>query len=136
MATEKTCKAYLIKENGHEKVRKTHAVVKKHLPRIAQHFYSSNPNRKQALHQLSEIKTLAGEVELLAPACDHGDLRQTTRNILGTTEAARYKLRVTTAFPTSMMEAGPLFTSSNCLVKPASSMPVTTRHNLKRLPDY
>lgn len=76
MATEKTCKAYLTEENGHQKVRKTHAVVRKHLPRIAQHFYSSNPNRKQALNQLSEIKMLAGEVELLAPACDHGDLRQ------------------------------------------------------------
>lgn len=76
MATEKTCKAYLTIENGHDMVRKTHACIKKHLPRIAQQFYSTNSNRNQALYQLSEIKRLSHEIELLAPACDDEDVRR------------------------------------------------------------
>lgn len=76
MAAEKACKAHLTIKNGHDKVRKSHAYVKRNLPIIAMHFYAViNPNRKQALRQLQEIKHLAGEIEVLAPACDGDDRR-------------------------------------------------------------
>jgi hypothetical protein len=76
MAAEKACKAHLTIKNGHDKVRKSHAYVAKNLHLIAKQFYAMNPNRKQALSQVSEIKRLAHEIEVLAPACDDGDVRR------------------------------------------------------------
>lgn len=77
MAAEKTCKAYLTMANGHEKVRKTHAYVARNLPIIARRFYSLlNDNNRISRWEISEIKRLAREIEALAPACDHGDVRE------------------------------------------------------------
>lgn len=77
MAAEKACKAYLTVKNGHNNVRKSHAYVARNLPIIARQFYAViNPDRKQARRQVSEIKQLAHEIEVLAPACDDGDVRR------------------------------------------------------------
>ncbi len=74
MAAEKVCKAYLTTNNGHGNVRKTHAYVAKQLPLIASTFYSSGGNRI-AVWEVSEIKRLAHEIQVLAPACDDGNVR-------------------------------------------------------------
>lgn len=74
MAAEKVCKAYLTASNGHSNVRKSHAYVAKNLPLIARVVYSSVGNR-MAAWEISQIKDLAHEIQLLAPACDDGDVR-------------------------------------------------------------
>ena len=77
MAAEKTCKACLTSTNGHENVRKSHAYVARVLPIIARHFYAViNDDNRIKQWELSEIRRLAREIELLAPACDDGDLRK------------------------------------------------------------
>lgn len=77
MAAEKACKAHLAMANGHENVRKTHAYVARNLPIIARHFYAlSNNNNQLAQWEISEIRRLAHEIEVLAPACDGGDVRE------------------------------------------------------------
>ena len=77
MAAEKTCKAHLTRVNGHDKVRKSHAYVARNLPIIARHFYAViNDDNRIARWEISEIRRLAREIELLAPACDDGDLRK------------------------------------------------------------
>jgi hypothetical protein len=76
MAAEKACKAYLTRANGHDNVRRSHAVVKRNLPIIARQFYSANPNRDQARMQVAAINRLAKQIEVLAPACDDGDVRR------------------------------------------------------------
>jgi hypothetical protein len=77
MAAEKACKAHLTIENGHENVRKTHAYVACNLPIIARHFYAViNDNNQIARWEISQIRRLAREIELLAPACDDGNLRE------------------------------------------------------------
>ncbi len=74
MAAEKTCKAYLTSTNGHEQVRKTHAYVAHVLPIVARHFYAlKNDGNPMTAWELSEVRTVAREIELLAPACDDGD---------------------------------------------------------------
>jgi hypothetical protein len=71
MAAEKVCKAHLTPANGHENVRKTHAYIEKNLPIIARLFYSSaNDDNPMARWETQEIKRLAGEIQVLAPACD------------------------------------------------------------------
>ncbi len=76
MAAEKVCKAHLTTAQGHENVRKRHDYVAKHLPAIARHFYSVINNNKIAEWEISKIKHFAKEIEVLAPACDDGDLRE------------------------------------------------------------
>jgi hypothetical protein len=77
MAAEKICKAYLTTSNGHEKVRKTHAYPERNLPTIARYFYPvANKNSKISAWEIEEIRKIAREVELLAPACDDGGTRQ------------------------------------------------------------
>ena len=76
MAAEKTCKAHLTSANGHDSVRKTHAYVQTVLPTIARHFYSTNEESKLQGWQLEQIKRLAREIEVIAPACDAGDVRE------------------------------------------------------------
>jgi hypothetical protein len=77
MASEKACKAYLVRENGHENVRKSHAYIAKTLPIIARHFYSSSKDSNEIKRwEIAEIRKLAREIELLAPACDDGDVRR------------------------------------------------------------
>ncbi|ETR67849.1 MAG: hypothetical protein OMM_04915 [Candidatus Magnetoglobus multicellularis str. Araruama] len=77
MAAEKMCKAYLTVANGHENVKKIHAYVARNLPIIARQFYSvKNDNNEISRWEISEIKRLSREIEILAPACDHGDLRK------------------------------------------------------------
>lgn len=77
MAAEKICKAYLTAANGHETVKKTHAWVSRNLPVIARHFFSLlNDSNKISRWEISEIRRLACEIEVLAPACDHGDVRE------------------------------------------------------------
>lgn len=77
MAAEKACKAYLTMANGHENVRKTHAYVERNLPIIARQFYAMiNDNNTISRWEVSEIKRIAHEIEVLAPACDDGDVRE------------------------------------------------------------
>ncbi len=77
MAAEKTCKAHLTLANGYEKVRRTHAYVAKNLPIIARHYYPIvNDANRIARWEIAEIGRLAHEIEVLAPACDDGDVRE------------------------------------------------------------
>jgi hypothetical protein len=77
MAAEKVCKAHLTLNNGHENVRKTHAYVSRNLPIIARLFYAMvHQNNEIARWELVQIRRLAREIELLAPACDDSNLRQ------------------------------------------------------------
>jgi hypothetical protein len=77
MAAEKACKAHLTLANGHDNVRKSHAYIANNLPIIARHFYAMiNDNNRIAQHEIGEIRRLAHEIEVLAPACDDGDLRE------------------------------------------------------------
>jgi len=77
MAAEKTCKAHLTIANGHENVRKTHAYVARNLPIIARQFYSLLNDKKDISRwEISGIKRISLEIEVLSPACDHGDIRE------------------------------------------------------------
>jgi hypothetical protein len=77
MAAEKACKAYLTSANGHESVRKTHAYVERVLPILARAFYSSEQdNQGIPAWQIKQIKRFAREIEVIAPACDAGDVRE------------------------------------------------------------
>ena len=77
MAAEKTCKAHLIKRNGHERVRKSHAYVSKNLPIIAKVFYTqTNKDNQVAKWQVAAIKRIAHEIEVIPPACDDGEVRE------------------------------------------------------------
>lgn len=77
MAAEKTCKAHLSKANRRDKVRKSHACVERILPIIARQFYAvMNNNNQIARWEISQIRHLAHEIEVLAPACDDGDVRR------------------------------------------------------------
>lgn len=77
MAAEKTCKAHLTLAQRHDNVKKTHACIKDNLPVIARKTYpATGQNSKIAQWELTAIKHLAGEIELLAPACDHGGARK------------------------------------------------------------
>lgn len=77
MAAEKACKAYLVSANGHKSLRKTHAYVESVLPIIAKDFYSKlNENQRIKRWELAQIRKLAREIELLAPACDYGETRR------------------------------------------------------------
>ncbi len=76
MAAEKACKAHLVKQNGHEHVRKSHAYVETVLPIIARYFYAAiNDQNKIRAWEIEEIKSLARQIEMLAPACDDDGLR-------------------------------------------------------------
>jgi hypothetical protein len=74
MAAEKVCKAHLVTNNGHANVRKTHAYVAKHLPIIARKVYSDR-GTPITPWELSAIRSIAYEIEVLAPACDDGNVR-------------------------------------------------------------
>ena len=77
MAAEKACKAFLTAKNGHEQVRKTHAYVARVLPIVARQFYAiENDGNPMAAWELSQVRILAREIEVLAPACDDGDVRE------------------------------------------------------------
>jgi hypothetical protein len=77
MAAEKVCKAYLSARDGHEKVRKTHAYVEKNLPLIARMLYSNlNDQNRIKPWQMSAIRKVSHEIEVLAPACDDGGTRE------------------------------------------------------------
>ncbi len=76
MAAEKTCKAHLTIANGHDSVRKTHAYVQRVLPIIARYFYSTNKDSQPPSWQMERIKKLAREIEVIAPACHAGDVRE------------------------------------------------------------
>lgn len=77
MAAEKTCKAYLTAASGHVHVRKSHAYIAGTLPIIARQFYGTlNENNPIKTWEISEITRLAREIQVLAPACDEGDLRE------------------------------------------------------------
>jgi len=64
MAAEKVCKAHLTLANGHENVRRTHAYIEKNT--IARLVYGNSI----AQWETREIKRIAGEIQVLAPACD------------------------------------------------------------------
>ncbi|MDM8563369.1 hypothetical protein QUF54_08450, partial [Candidatus Marithioploca araucensis] len=77
MASEKVCKAYLTMANGHEKVRKIHAYVARNLPIIARQFYTTiNDDNEISRWEISEIRRIAREIEVLAPACNESDIRE------------------------------------------------------------
>jgi hypothetical protein len=107
MAAEKICKAHLTKVNGHENIRKTHAYVKRNLPIIARQFYTRmNDENRMAQWEVHQIEQLAGEIELLAPACDDGAHGSIIANIPGRMDTGTCKSRVSTTFQTSMMKVG------------------------------
>jgi hypothetical protein len=62
--------------NGHDSVRKTHAYVQRVLPTIARHFYSTNKDNKPPSWQMEQIKKFAHEIEVIAPACSAGEVRE------------------------------------------------------------
>ena len=72
MAAEKVCKAYLTVNNGHVNVRRTHACVERNLPMLARQFCDVSLSSREMLN----IRRLAKEIEVLAPACDGGDKRE------------------------------------------------------------
>jgi hypothetical protein len=77
MAAEKTCKAHLTMGNGHGSLRKTHAYVETVLPVIARHFYASIGTQSHLpVWQTEAVKRLAHEIEVIAPGCDAGDVRE------------------------------------------------------------
>lgn len=76
MAAEKTCKAHLTTQNQHANVRKTHAYVERNLPLIARIFYGNvNDDSQIARWEISEIRRISHEIQVLAPACDDGGTR-------------------------------------------------------------
>jgi hypothetical protein len=77
MASEKVCKAHLAMGSGHESIRKTHAYVASVLPTIARQFYATISDENQMPNwQMDRIKRMAREIEVIAPACDAGDVRE------------------------------------------------------------
>ena len=76
MAAEKTCKAYLIGTSGYGAVKFSHAYVAKYIPIIARQWYGVAADRVPSRRQLSRIKQLAHEIELLSPACDENGQRR------------------------------------------------------------
>ena len=77
MAAEKACKAHLAANGGHDQVKKSHAYVGKVLPTLARQFVTrENAGIQLPGSLLSEIKRLAHEVEVLAPARDDGGARE------------------------------------------------------------
>jgi len=77
MATEKACKAHLTMMMGHENVRKTHGYIVSNLPIMARNFYANINNSKEISRwEICAIKKIAKEIQVLAPACDDGDMRE------------------------------------------------------------
>ena len=77
MAAEKACKAYLNAGSGHDRVKKSHACIERTLPMIARDYYSKlNDNNQIRGWEISEIRRIAHEIQVLAPACNDGDLRE------------------------------------------------------------
>jgi len=71
MAAEKTCKAYL----NQGEVKK-HTLVSKTLPQIARHYYAlHNNNNEIAQWELSKIKKIAHEIQVLAPGSSDSSVR-------------------------------------------------------------
>jgi len=77
MAAEKVCKAFLSTSKGQGQVGRTHSVVERNLPILARQFYAViNSNNDMARWELSEVRKLAREIELLAPAIRDGGSRE------------------------------------------------------------
>lgn len=76
MAAEKTCKAYLTMANGYDQVRKTHACIERVLPIVARQIYGIVSHSPIPHWEMSQIRRLAHEIEVLAPACDGGERRR------------------------------------------------------------
>jgi len=81
MAAEKVCKAHLLAAargpDSVREIRRSHAYIAGPLPQIARHFYGKlNDNNEISRWEISEIKRLAREIQLLAPACKEGDVRE------------------------------------------------------------
>ncbi len=76
MGAEKVCKVHLTMGDGHANVRKTHAYVKTVLPIIARRFYSmTGADTAIQAWQLERIRSFSREIEVIAPACNAGDVR-------------------------------------------------------------
>jgi hypothetical protein len=71
MASEKVCKAYL--HSIGNTVKESHSVVRKHLVSIARDFGSE---RALSGSRLKALKSLAAEIDLLAPALRNDGTRQ------------------------------------------------------------
>lgn len=77
MAVEKTCKAHLTLNRGHENVKLSHCCIKDNLPVIARQIYATIIfDKRIAEWEIKAIKHFAGEIELLSPACDHEGTRK------------------------------------------------------------
>ena len=75
MACEKICKAYLMARPGADAIslQKSHAYVAKNLPLIARQFLAQGGGRStRRSHLLGSIRSLAQQIERLAPANDSG----------------------------------------------------------------
>jgi hypothetical protein len=77
MAAEKACKAHLTAASGHDHVRNSHAYIEGMLSTVARHFYGVlNDKNKIKSWEISEIKRLAHEIQVLSPACREGEIRK------------------------------------------------------------
>jgi hypothetical protein len=74
MACEKLAKAHLLDfgTKALEDLRSTHAVVAKHLPIIIDEYYRRQTKRHMGPHLFGRIRSVAREIELLAPTVDDG----------------------------------------------------------------
>jgi len=81
MAAEKVCKAHLMAAaDGLDhviEIRKSHAYIAGSLPAIARQYYARiNQNNEISRWEISEIKRLAREIQMLAPACKGEEIRE------------------------------------------------------------
>jgi hypothetical protein len=77
MAAEKVCKAHLAAASGHDNLRKSHAYVSDTLPTIARVYYAKiNDNNEISAWEISEVRCLAREIQMLASACKDGGIRE------------------------------------------------------------
>jgi hypothetical protein len=93
--------------NGHENVRKSHAYVARILPIIARQFYAAATSNRNSIQdwEIKQISSLAREIEVLAPACDGGTLREDNSEYPWADGTGAICVPCEYKFPTSMMEA-------------------------------
>ena len=109
MAAEKACKAFLTAKNGHEHLRKTHAYVARVLPILARQFYAvENAGNPITDWELSQIRSLAREIEVLAQHATTETFVRTIRSIRGSTVRAKLESRANTRSPALTITAGSL----------------------------
>ena len=72
MAAEKTCKAYLVRDNGYQNLNFSHCLILKTMPAILRDVLRRTQGWTSARisSYLRQVRPMLLEVECLAPACD------------------------------------------------------------------